>query len=1080
MTAHPNDAGPQPVPVAVARPLPRMGISKGLTISAVVALFVAMGEISRLSGQVLDDAARTWSFSTLMGPGRVAGLAEFGRWPQALAEGWTGRFPAYGAERSTWLGAYLVLDVVLIALYGGVVATWLAPRWPMMARLLRVLAVVDLLEDGSAFVTSRASNAGVTALGVATGVLSAVKWLLVVGGLVLLLKGAAEPRARQVAGSWLRALYQQRFSILAILPIAVLSIPSGSDLLDQLPDVQRRWLADGKGVTHFLLAVVVVVVVTLGVLLLGRLRSGALLQRTPESVLEERPAVLRLGLLAPAVVVLGVVVIAARGGGAPWSMPGLAPVRTAIFLAVPVVILGVSWFVRARLAAARAAGRTTWFTRSFQPAHHLVPSDDDKTTTVLAGDILTAVSVVVAALGLVRSFTAVVALAGVGLGGSGWAVLPLALGAGAAVLAWPLTRWVCDRVTNESLAGGDRATRSRRHRLQAVLTPSVPVPESLPVRLGVLVAGVLLYFLVGYFPTSFGSTVGVIGTSLLALLAATLVVGGSVVAVQDRLAPELFWHKWIRLRSLPVTTILLGTIAFTTGIGSNLDIHGLRGLGPGDGTSVDVAARPTMAAALDDWTTATAGCGHSVTSGAVTYRLRPMFLLAAEGGGIRAAYWTAAGLDIFRGAATPHGDSVDWSASQPANHCARAVFAGGASGGAVGMAVARFAGDGLARDAAAAMAAPDALAAATSGLFVRDTAYSATGLPFFGTPDYARALAPNSPTWLDRAGLIETSWQATSGLGVPFLPTDPRSAASAVTGSLILNSTRVSDGCRMFVSQVRLASGDEQACDFTSTPAGHTIDLLAALAALAPLAPPGAAADGAGADGDHCVAQLTAATGAMLASRFPFVTPSGVAGACAGQPEQQLVDGGYVENSGLATIVDLAPSWLQEVQRRNTTALRTRAAVVDVIVPVVMYFDNGTGGDLVVDPPGPTSEVLVPSTTSGRAKTALIDTPALLRNSARIIAAPYLFEPDASGTTPGDLAAQIDRWRPKPVVVVHQSTFPSVSAPLGWVLSTDSIATMDRALAQQATAGDPTSPVRSVTANGSLQDALRLVRPDAS
>ena len=39
---------------------------------------------------------------------------------------------------------------------------------------------------------------------------------------------------------------------------------------------------------------------------------------------------------------------------------------------------------------------------------------------------------------------------------------------------------------------------------------------------------------------------------------------------------------------------------------------------------------------------------------------------------------------------------------------------------------------------------------------------------------------------------------------------------------------------------------------------------------------------------------------------------------------------------------------------------------------------------------------------------------------------------------------------PKPVVVVRQSTFPSVSAPLGWVLSQESMATMDRALRQVA------------------------------
>ena len=323
--------------------------------------------------------------------------------------------------------------------------------------------------------------------------------------------------------------------------------------------------------------------------------------------------------------------------------------------------------------------------------------------------------------------------------------------------------------------------------------------------------------------------------------------------------------------------------------------------------------------------------------------------------------------------------------------------------------------------------------------------------------------------WLDRAGLMESAWERSSDLDGPFLPPDG-SVSTAVTGSLILNSTRVADGCRMWVSQVALASGDQQSCDFSPTPAGHTVDLFAAL---------GSGAAGVPSATDHCLGAVTAATGAMLASRFPFVTPSGVAGPCAGQPEQQLVDGGYVENSGLATIVDLAPVWLQEVQRRNAAALRTRAAQVDVIVPVVMYFDNGTGADLVANPPAPTAEILVPSTTDGRAKGALVDTPALLRNAARAIATQSLF--DASTGAPADLVTQIDQWRPKPVVVVHQSTFPAVTAPLGWVLSQESMATMDRALAEQADprTPEPSSPVLSITANGSLRDAIRLARPDS-
>ena len=985
----------------------------------------------------------------------------------------------YGDQRAAWLVAFVVLDLALIAVYGLVVPAWLPASEAALAQTLRVLAVVDVLEDLGALVATRSSGVTAERVGSVTSILTTLKWLAVLVLVVLLVRRLLQPDARAQIRGWALAVYKQRFGVLAILPIGVLSVPAGSDLLDQLPDVQRRWVEDGTGLTHALAAVVVVAVVTVAVLVLGRMRSGSLWQRTPAAVDAEEPADLRLGFIVPGVVLVAMVVIAAQGGGPPWSMPGLQPWRLVAFLAVPLVIVLVSLFIRWRLAS----GPTGWWHDHFQVKPHRIPSADEKVKTVVTGDVLGAVAIVIAALGLLRSFTAVLALAAVDLGGSWRAVWPLVVGAVFVVLAWLVARGATDLVTDDALLGQNPAGWSLWTRFKATMTPTVTIPGRLGLRLGLLVVGIALFFVVGRFAQPFGSGLGVIATSLLALLAAALVVGGSVVLVQDTKAPEIFWLKGIRLRSLPVTGLLLLTIAVTTGLGSNVDIHGVRGLETGAGAPLAVATRPSMSDALGRWSAATEGCGHVVTAGGVTYRLRPMFLFGAEGGGIRAAYWTAAGLDLFRGAALPAADGVDWSPKQPENRCARGLFGGGASGGAVGLTVARFAGTGLARDAAYAMATPDALGAATSGLFVRDTAYSATGVPFFGSPAFVTGRDPEGLTWLDRAGLMETSWEQTSGLSVPFLPADPTSGAAAVTGDLILNSTRVADGCRMWVSQVALGAGDQATCDFTATPAGHTVDLFAAL---------GAGAAGSAAAADHCLGPISAATGTMLASRFPFVTPSGVAGSCVRQPEQQLVDGGYVENSGLATIVDLAPSWLGEVQRKNAAALAAStgpqgstgssgsAFPVDLVVPVVMYFDNGTGGDLVVDPPAPTSELLVPSTTTGRAKAALIDTPALLRNSARLIASTSLF----GGPTPppAALVQQIDAWRPKPVVVVRQSTFPAVTAPLGWVLSQESMATMDRALAQQATQADPESvdpqsTVVSVDANGSLRDAIRLARP---
>ena len=92
------EVAPAPAPPVTGTPV--MGLGKGITASLVVALFVALGEINRLSAQVLDAQARSWSFTTLMGPGAF--------W---TVDGWSVIFPAYADERATWLAIYVALDI---------------------------------------------------------------------------------------------------------------------------------------------------------------------------------------------------------------------------------------------------------------------------------------------------------------------------------------------------------------------------------------------------------------------------------------------------------------------------------------------------------------------------------------------------------------------------------------------------------------------------------------------------------------------------------------------------------------------------------------------------------------------------------------------------------------------------------------------------------------------------------------------------------------------------------------------------------------------------------------------------------
>ena len=182
------------------------------------------------------------------------------------------------------------------------------------------------------------------------------------------------------------------------------------------------------------------------------------------------------------------------------------------------------------------------------------------------------------------------------------------------------------------------------------------------------------------------------------------------------------------------------------------------------------------------------------------------------------------------------------------------------------------------------------------------------------------------------------------------------------------------------------------------------------------------------------------------------------------------------QNSGIGTVVDLAAQWLPLVQELNTADLRSGVEPIDLVVPLVVYLDNGTGSDLSTPTRKVTSELLVPPVGNSRAGKAQSDAPALLQRAAAMGAVDRLW--DRGVVQPPGLDAAIEAWRPEPIVVVNQSTFPAVSAPLGWVLSQDSIATMDQALRGQAMVRcDLGRPQSALCAKGigTLGDALAVL-----
>jgi hypothetical protein len=98
-----------------------------------LALWAARGEVSRLSGSILDTAGRAWPFESLFG---LAALS--------AREGWTAQYPT-AAPRAALLSVYAVVD-----------ATFMLVAFVLMLTLLKPWAHPDVVVASG----RRSSSAG--------------------------------------------------------------------------------------------------------------------------------------------------------------------------------------------------------------------------------------------------------------------------------------------------------------------------------------------------------------------------------------------------------------------------------------------------------------------------------------------------------------------------------------------------------------------------------------------------------------------------------------------------------------------------------------------------------------------------------------------------------------------------------------------------------------------------------------------------------------------------------------------------------------------------------------------------------
>ncbi|HEU4684015.1 MAG TPA: patatin-like phospholipase family protein, partial [Nitrospira sp.] len=343
----------------------------------------------------------------------------------------------------------------------------------------------------------------------------------------------------------------------------------------------------------------------------------------------------------------------------------------------------------------------------------------------------------------------------------------------------------------------------------------------------------------------------------------------------------IYMAKWHRL---PVLTMLF---VYAASISTCNDNHGVRRI-------VDSTKRHTAKVDLikqfDTWARHRAEQAPPDT-------IVPIFLIAAEGGGIRAAYWTAAILSRIQ---ADHPDFAD-----------HVFVLSGVSGGSLGAAVfaALLAGDtspGPCQD-------PKAFAGCAHDVLTHDYLSSTLGMLLY--PDLLqRFFFLPIDSW-DRGRMMELSWErrwdevrqgSVNLFASPFEHLWSNSNGRHVP-NLIFNMTAVENGKRVLFSNLRLSQSApttnkeciETWTGMTHGPFDDAVDLSEALNLR------------------HCpqpspTETMRLSTAVHNSARFSFISPAGTV-----NDRLHLVDGGYFENSGMTT--------LEEVYGQITLLINERA-----------------------------------------------------------------------------------------------------------------------------------------------------------
>lgn len=1029
-------------------------VGSGLTWVAIAALVaVALGELDRLIASVPAGDGRSHPLNVVLSP---VALAKFDSWE------WWAR-AVLNEQLGGWIAASALLDLVLMLALAVLIRRLIDlayrsnRRVPGLALILYVVA--EVVENGFQLAGGWIVQAGnveiARALGSVVAGATTVKALalFVIVLAVLRIAPYRAVLARRIARIG-QALWVHRLATLAILVIVVLSCIPAADLLDQLPDVQRQW-ADDDGPWHFVWAVLALLSTAVVTFVLGRRRTRFLVETRALRLQRRQPTSWW---------------VAAR----PWALAPAALLFAAVAVGLGTVVTGASLdgvihpltfsTMFALVVAVPIAAAICWRWTAENP-EALLPLDPLRArASWIVGDGLAVLVLVAGGIGLVRSFMVAFALGSAGGVEAtkywAWVIVPLgaAVAAFAPVLILPrlgeLKRGSTELDPNERVSAADNGE-------QFVSRPGPVEYWSLAGAIVFLIAAMLA-------PRQIAQALGGVAATLVAITAWVMVFGAFTLIVQSWVLIAPF--RWFRLKAAPVLTLgLLLPLAVNVIISStpaaDRALHAVH-------VSNDDPARATGVEKLDARLTELQrdhDCALPVAVDGRKIDVRPVYLIAAEGGGIRAAFWTATALATLEGCSAESG-----------------FVANGISGGSVGLAVASTIDDApsepndnaeprpkdatelAAQDRAKEIVArvkdtagPDVVSTVVLGLAVGDAFAAGSGVHVPSYLDAAESADDNGWRWRDRAALAEAIWEHQApGLAAAFSDEiDP------LTGMLMLSSTDVVTKCRLLVDQVAiLAPADRSGGASPPTTTGGACDSSGRLPSMLGFRELPASGDSDTAD---CLASLDWSTAVMLSARFAIVTPTGGLPAvkpCDGAEGAQFVDGGYVEPTALAALADTAPMLMTMIAEKNST----KATDDPWLVPTLLYLRNTQGYDLAEDVAHTESEPLVPLT-GGAARINLTAEDAWIQRIT-------LTMPQAcpGGAVAEEcraaLSALIAAGGPLPggTVVVAPGSTPAVVPPLGWALSEMSQARFTTAMAAAAGCTDPTLGASKPIAGGDV------------